>query len=303
MQLNDFFASTNEQYWIWFIWQLFYTLVLYGSFRPIWTQNEVSQPHVSQNNATTSPSNRNLRIRHNVVHYGWQTRKRNEWNNKHYARWMLLNPDYFYSGVIWFVLFLCAGYGCYYVMLFQEERDLRTVALWIAAFQGSWFGTWSIPGFYWDLPGWSVIHLFIGTSLSIAVSILFGVMEEYTGMAFYIVYTVGQIIMFTIFFIAYIVSIYRGEWKPHKKEEGGRVRTQAIGQETLIYNARIAGGYTKGEARHNDGSNNNSIGNILRSFWVYGLYPISYLEKDLVWVLFGKYQVSPPLGKRQKDIL
>ena len=260
MALDDFFASSYEEIIALIVYQTVFFFSFYGSYRPIWAQNEITKLNVDRKTET---------VKLGTVRYGWQTRKRNEWNARHYARWVTMNPEYFYNGLLWTVFFYCAGYGAYYTLIDASRGDLRTVALTLTTLQAFFIGIWTIPGFYWDLPFWSIAILGLSSALSIAVTVLYGVLECYTGMWFFMFYTAGQIILFSIYAIAYGLSIYEGQW---------------INQGLKVERARKRG-------RHHS----RPLG-LLESFWVYGLYPGSYMERDLPWVLRGVYREDPPLA-------
>jgi hypothetical protein len=259
MSLEDFFASSYEDIISLLVYQTAFFFAFYGSYRPIWAQNEITKLKVNRKSET---------VRLGTVRYGWQTRKRNEWKAKHFSRWVTMNPEYFYNGLLWTVLYLCAGYGAYYVLMDGSKGDLRTAALTLTNTQAFVIGIWSVPGFYWDLPLWSIVILGLSSALSIAVTVMYGFLEVYTGMWFYLVYTLGQVALFLIYAIAYGISIHRGQWKR---------------QGVTVERARKRG-------RHHP----RPLG-LLESFWIYGLYPGSYMDRDLPWILDEVYREEPPL--------
>jgi hypothetical protein len=273
--IEDFFASTNEEILAFFAYQTAFFFVFYGTYRPIWAQNDITSLTID-----TEDDGRKLKkIKLNVTRYGWQARKRNEWRAGHWSRWALMNPEYFYNGILWMFFFLSAAYGAYYVFINEPVSDLRTVALVLTTTQAFVFGLWTVPGFYWDLPGWSIAILWVATSLSTAVVTLYGVLESWEGFGFYLFYTIGQLLLSTAYTLAYF-GVFGGVhsfWgHPFRKRGGLAFRDE-------IDKARKVG-------LHHE----HPLG-LLKSFWKYGLYPASFLDKDLPWILDGTYSSNPPM--------
>jgi hypothetical protein len=260
-RLEDFFATTFEEVVALLLYQAVFFFAFYGSYRPIWAQNELAKLSVDRKKQT---------VRRTTVHYGWQTRKRNEWNTRQYARWVVMNPEYFYNGLLWTFFYMSGAYGAYYLLTGTDQGDLRTVALALTTGQVFIIGSWSIPGFYWDLPGWSIFLLGASSAFSVAVCILYGLLEEYSAMGFFAFYTLGQIALFLIYGISYAISIQRGQWPKHSRR--------------LV------------EARERGGHHPRPLG-LLASFWKYGLYPASYWDRDLPWIVDGVYRKDVPLHR------
>jgi len=275
MSLSEFFTSSNEDILAFFAYQTAFFFVFYGSYRPIWSQNEITSLKID----TDGDGRRLRKVRTNVTRYGWQTRKRNEWRAGHISRWVLLNPEYFYNGILWIFFFLSAAYGAFYVFINVDPCDLRSIALKLTTIQAFVFGLWTIPGFYWDLPGWSVLILYVSLILSTAVSILYGRLEEWTGFGFYMVYTMGQFALTVIYTLA-LMGLFDGA--KHVKEHPF-LGTGGYSAKKDIDDARRRGLHHK-----------HPLG-LFRSFWKYGLYPASYLDKDLPWILKGTYDSNPPM--------
>lgn len=278
--LEDFFASSNEEILGFLAYQTVYFFTFYGTFRPIWSQNEITSLKVDVDRDESKIS----KLRLNVTRYGWQTRKRNEWRSEHYSRWVLLNPEYFYNGILWMLLFLAGGYGSYYVFIGETESDIRTATHVLSMTQLFVMGLWTIPGFYWDLPGWSIIILACSTMISLTVSVLIGVMGQWTAFTFYTFYAMGQAILTIIYGLAYTGNFDKGISKfthPFRNRTSGPRFRRELDQ------ARKAGGHHK-----------HPLG-LIRSFWKYGLYPASYLDRDIPWIIEGTYDSNPPLEEKK----
>lgn len=196
VELDDFILSKDIDIIRWTVWSLFYFAAFTGTWIPIWRQSERLEPYLDANG----------KKRQRVVIYGWQTRKRREKELGLWWRWILMNPDYVYNSVLWFVLHICATSGSYYAHTEPDEGDLRSLALWMAALQGSWFGMWTISPFYWDMPGWGVLHLLGSFLISLAVNIMYGFLD-WTACWFFLPYTTAQLVMTVVYGIAFIGAI------------------------------------------------------------------------------------------------
>jgi hypothetical protein len=277
--LDDFFASSNEEILAFLAYQTVFFFVFYGTFRPIWAQNETTSLKIE-----TSEDGRKIKkVRLNVLRYGWQTRKRNEWNAGHVSRWVLMNPEYFYNGILWMFFYLAGAYGAYYVFIGEGPSNLRTVSLALTTTQAFVLGLWTIPGFYWDLPGWSIVILGLASILSTLVSILYGIMGSWTAFVFYMFYTMGQVLLTIIYAAAYIGFLggMKSMWDHPFQGDDGKQFQQEIDQ-----------------ARKSGLHHGHSLG-LLSSFWTYGLYPASYVDRDLPWILRGVYDSNPPMTAKE----
>lgn len=280
MALEDFFASSNEEIIAFFIYQTAFFFVFYGSFRPIWAQNEITSLQIKRNKGSKTPT----KIERKVIYYGWQTRKRNEWRAGHISRYVLMNPEYFYNGILWMFFYLSGAFGAYYVFIRENPSDLRTIALSLTTTQAFLMGIWTIPGFYWDLPQWSIFILFISCILSTSVLTLYGILSQWTAFGFYLWYTIGQYaltIIYTLALFGLFDPLFHFKNHPYNKEGGHMFKRS-------IEIAKKRGGHHK-----------HPLG-LFQSFWKYGLYPASYVDRDLPWLLNGTYDFNSPIQLPQR---
>ncbi len=194
--LSEYFLSNDLDIIRFTVWHLVYFAVLTGSWIPLWRQSERREPRRANGN----------KVVQHVVVYGYQTRKRREKEAGLYARWVLMNPDYFYNSFVWTILMLSAAAGCYYAQTNSEQSDLRSIGLWIAGFQASLFGAWTIAPFYWDMPGWGILHLAVASTLSIAVSWIYAYLTWWA-FGLYTVYTLAQVLLTLIYSVAFLIVL------------------------------------------------------------------------------------------------
>ncbi len=187
-----FFLSDDLDITRFIVWHLFYITVLTGTWVPIWRQSEIVQPRAE-----------GKRLTNNVIVYGYQTRKRRERKLKMWARWVLMNPDYVYNSVVWFLIMAAASAGSYYAQTNVPEGDTRSVALWLAGVQTVFFGTWTIAPFYLDMPGWGVLHLGASGLVSVGVLVLYATLD-WVAFGAYGIYTVAQLVLALIYGIAFV---------------------------------------------------------------------------------------------------
>lgn len=200
---DEYFLSEDIDIIRFTVWHLVFFAVFTGSWIPIWRQSEKRQPRYPSAKA------RKKKKVQKVVVYGYQTRKRREWRAKLWARWVLMNPDYFYNGLLWTIVYLCAAAGCYYAQTKGEEGNVRTVALSLASWQAGIFGIWTIAPFYWDMPGWGVLHLAVVSFMSIGVSILFAYLDWWA-FGLYTVFAAAQTLLTIIYGGAFLFAITDG---------------------------------------------------------------------------------------------
>jgi len=91
---------------------------------------------------------------------------------------------------MWAILFSLASYGAFWVQVNGENETMRTWALWISTYAAAIFGLWPIPVFYWDLPGWGVITLWLSLFTTIAVTVLYALLAPIS-LCFYGFFLVG----------------------------------------------------------------------------------------------------------------
>lgn len=202
--LGEYLLSDDTDIIRFIAWHLVYFVILMGSWIPIWRQSEKRQPRYPGNSTEKNKSGPQ-----DVIIYGYQTRKRREWNDELYARWVLMNPDYFYNGILWSLVCLSAAAGCYYAQKDGDHGDVRTVGLSLASWQAGVFGMWTIAPFYWDMPGWGVLHLVLTTLMSITTSVLFAYLDWYA-FGFYTVFTVAQVILTSVYATSFLLAISDG---------------------------------------------------------------------------------------------
>ena len=190
-----FFIAEDIDIIRFFVWHLTYFAVFTGSWIPIWRQSE-----------TVEPFKEGKRIKRRLIKYGYQSRKRKEKELKLWSRWVLMNPDYFYNSILWNFIVLFAAMGCYNAHKEGDQGDVRSVALWMASLQATIFGMWTIAPFYWDMPGWRVVHLGVASTMSVAVSWMFAYLDWNAFWA-YSVFTVAQIILTTIYGMAFVGTL------------------------------------------------------------------------------------------------
>jgi hypothetical protein len=203
---NYFFLSDDRDIVRFTLWHLFYFFVLTGSWIPIWRQSEKKQPVYNTREKRASNKSVAGNTLQNVVYYGYQTRKRREWRARLYARWVLMNPDYLYNGFMWTFFFLFAAAGCYYAQTNGDVGDIRSVALWLAGFQATLFGMWTIGPFYWDMPGWSILYLSFTSLMSVAVSWLYAYLDWWA-FGLYSAFTLVQIVLTAIYAVAFLMVV------------------------------------------------------------------------------------------------
>jgi len=201
-----FFLSEDLDIIRFAVWHLIFFAAFTGSWIPIWRQSEKKQPAWRTKKWRGNDVSVSGKTIQTVIYYGYQTRKRREWRGKQYARWVLMNPDYFYNGFLWTIIIFFAAAGCYYAQTEGAKGDIRSVGLWLAGFQTTVFGMWSIAPFYWDMPGWGVLHLAVSSSMSIAVSSLFAYLDWWA-FGVYSVFTVAQILLTVIYGMAFLVVL------------------------------------------------------------------------------------------------
>lgn len=228
--MDYFFLSDDLDIIRFTVWHLMYFAVFTGTWIPIWRQSEIREPRRKGN-----------QIVQTVIKYGYQTRKRREKQLKLWPRWILMNPDYFYNSILWSIIVLSAATGCYYAQTDGEENDIRAVALWLAGLQAGFFGMWTIAPFYWDMPGWGVLHLVFSSLMSVAVSWLYGYLNWWA-FGIYSAYTGAQILLAVIYGVAFL----------------GALETRRIDGKTFQVGNPLRALFMEG-----------------------GLHPISFLERDL----------------------
>ncbi|MHA1681308.1 MAG: hypothetical protein ACTSUE_09885 [Promethearchaeota archaeon] len=117
-----------------------------------------------------------------------------------------MNPDYFYNSFVWTFIVLAAAAGCYYAQTDGDVGDIRSVALWLAGFQATVFGMWTIAPFYWDMPGWGVLHLGVASLMSVAVSWLYAYLDWWA-FGLYSVFTLAQCLLTVIYGMAFLLAL------------------------------------------------------------------------------------------------
>lgn len=204
---TDYFFLSDDLDIIRFaVWHLIFFAAFTGSWIPIWRQSEKKQPLIVTNKKARGDVSLSGKSLQNVIYYGYQTRKRREWRATQYARWVLMNPDYFYNGFVWTFIVFAAAAGCYYAQTDGERGDIRSIGLWLAGFQTTLFGMWTIAPFYWDMPGWGVLHLAITSLMSVAVSWLFAYLDWWA-FGVYSVFTVAQIALTAIYGVSFLLVL------------------------------------------------------------------------------------------------
>jgi len=166
------------------VWLGIYILVFAWSYMPIWRNSEVRQRF-------KGPVKGKSLI---VTQYGWQTRKRRQNNEGKRAAWWLMHPRVFYPGVVWFFVYVLAAFAANHGIN-QSGRTGGSLFIWTAVMtvvHATFFGTWTVLPFYWDMPLWGCIHLTCSLVLSAVVATLYGFMNL-TGLWFYIPVLIAQL--------------------------------------------------------------------------------------------------------------
>ena len=163
-------------------------------------------------------------------HWGWTRRKQAEWSQRKYGRWILMHPRLFYDGLLWFLPFVLAAIGGFYLQV-NTSGTLKTAAMITAVTQAGFFGTWTIPGFLWDLPGWAVVGLWISFIWSVAVAVLYGFACP-PALYFYLAYVLAT---------GYVTLGNTGAWivaGPPFRALGLRFRYATVGLNPVDYSVR-----------------------------------------------------------------
>jgi len=116
----------------------------------------------------------------------------------------LLNPYYWYSGFIWWILFVFGGgWGIYRMLKILRISESGTdttdiyhaeVALFISSIQLGVHGFWAVPWFYWEQAFWSILVMTVATLVGIGAYIPMVMVDPITSGITYGIYLLAHII-------------------------------------------------------------------------------------------------------------
>lgn len=179
------------------VWLVIYILVFAWSYMPIWRNSEVRQRFAGGGKKMV------------VTKYGWQTRKRRQKQDSKWASWCLMHPRLFYPGILWFILYVLAAFAANHGINLSGTTDgsLFIAAAVLTVVHATFFGTWTVLPFYWDMPLWGCIHLTCSLVLSVTVAALYGYLNL-TGLYFYLPVLAVQLYMVVGNWIAWFAAGY-----------------------------------------------------------------------------------------------